>query len=184
MIVLFTFLIPLVNFIFNIFLIKFNKDNDFEWYNQLFFFCSLVICILLSLKILLENNVSAILYEFSLIVLSAILVISKYKLLPSYIQKNIKIILFMPIIEEIIFRFILISCLINYYEVNKLYSLVISALSFGIFHYFGGMKEVFIKSIIGVFIGGLYLLSNNLLLCLMLHMSFNYCVLKRNGGRS
>lgn len=82
----------------------------------------------------------------------------------------VKALLLFPVIEEILFRKYFLTSLLNYYNEKK--AMIASSLGFAICHLFTdtGLLQVFIFS---YFLSWLYINSNSIILCIILHSCVN-----------
>lgn len=78
-----------------------------------------------------------------------------------------------PILEEIVFRNILLNSLLNSYSKNK--SIIISSVAFGLVH--GNPIQIIFATIIGFFLGIVYVQKKNIGYTIVLHFSANLFVM-------
>jgi len=109
-----------------------------------------------------------------------LLCIASFIILLTKYGKNIKIniIFLMPIIEEYLFRYILLRGSTNPFL------LIAGAISFGGLHYIGGWKEIISKSIIGIFLGIVFIYTKCLIICMIVHSVFNFIIIKLKENSS
>ncbi len=74
-----------------------------------------------------------------------------------------------PIVEELIFRKLLIERLDKWGDV---FSIVISAVAFGLFH--GNFSQFFYATLLGLLLGFVYTRTGNILHTILLHISINF----------
>lgn len=77
------------------------------------------------------------------------------------------------VMEEIVFRVPLVH-LENY----SIIYILVSSISFGIIHIYFSKYDCFSKFIFGVILGSICLISHSLICCIIVHVTYNYLVLK------
>lgn len=94
-----------------------------------------------------------------------------------------------PVFEEILFRGVILSILVNVGLLNGKYAVILSALLFGVMHfqYLGLKKDVF-RYVVFAFIGGDYfanivLMTQSILPSIFLHMAFNISAIQFSKHR-
>lgn len=80
---------------------------------------------------------------------------------------------FAPILEEIVFRNILLNSLLNSYSKNK--AIIISSIAFGLIH--GTPIQMISATIIGFFLGIVYVQKKNIGYTILMHFSANLFVM-------
>lgn len=84
-----------------------------------------------------------------------------------------------PVFEEILFRGVILSILVNVGLLSDNYSIVLSALLFGIMHFqYFGFKDYAIRYVVIAFVGGYFfanivLMTQSILPSIFIHMVFN-----------
>jgi len=78
----------------------------------------------------------------------------------------LNLVVFIPIFEELLFRGLILSGLKNSY--NIIIALIISSVIFGLFH-----VDILGAFIFGLWLGWIYLKTNNILLCVLVHSACN-----------
>ena len=76
-----------------------------------------------------------------------------------------------PLIEELVFREGILRQLVHKYHVNPFIAVFISALTFGIVHF--NLAQGVPAFLLGLLLGGLYLLTDDIRLCLVAHIVNN-----------
>ena len=76
-----------------------------------------------------------------------------------------------PLIEELIFREGILRTLLHRYHVSPLWAVLISALTFGIIHF--NLAQCVPAFLLGILLGGLYLLTDDIRLCFVAHVVNN-----------
>lgn len=173
-------LLPLINIFFNLILIKIStRPSKYLWYNYCFFYTFFVIY-------LFANIISKTYFEIVISILLFCIVSYIFfmlKCVESSIKINIDVIVFMPIIEEYLYRYILLR---DYLVVNRWTSVIaimISSISFGMLHYINGLKEIILKFIIGMFLSVLFIITHSIFICIIAHVFLNCIIIKLNNRR-
>lgn len=123
---------------------------------------------------------------FILIVLAHFLVIVPFESLisngPDVVKSDLSVVfalttfLISPILEEIIFRGIFLSGLLNNYSPK--YAVIISSLFFGLFHF--DIYAIFGAFVVGILLSILYIRTeHNLFMCILCHIGVNLLPLTR-----
>ena len=81
-------------------------------------------------------------------------------------------------LEEILWRGYLISYATNALNMPVQYAIVISSLAFGINHIAYGLANVISKTLFGIILGLIYIVSDSLFPCILCHQVFNLIVFK------
>jgi membrane protease YdiL (CAAX protease family) len=89
--------------------------------------------------------------------------------------------LFIAFAEEFLWRAYLLHYLGRRLSLPLGLALLISAASFGLNHYYFGLRNVFLKTLTGLLWGGLYLVTSSLLVCVVSHFTFNCAALLRQA---
>ena len=82
------------------------------------------------------------------------------------------------ILEEILWRGYLVSYATNVLNIPVQYAVVISSLAFGMNHLAYGLANVISKTLFGIILSLMYLVSGSLLPCILCHQVFNLMVFK------
>lgn len=83
------------------------------------------------------------------------------------------VLVFAPILEEIVFRNILLNSFLNSYSKNK--SIIISSVAFGLVH--GNPIQILFATILGLFLGIVYVKEKNIGYTILLHFFANLFVM-------
>lgn len=89
--------------------------------------------------------------------------------------------LFIAFAEEFLWRAYLLHYLGRKLSLPLGLSLLISSTSFGLNHYYFGLRNVLLKTLIGLLWGGMYVLTSSLLICVVSHFTFNCAALLRQA---
>ena len=81
-------------------------------------------------------------------------------------------------LEEVLWRGHLISYATNFLNMPVQYAVAISSFAFGMNHIAYGLANVISKTLFGVILGLMYLISDSLLPCILCHQAFNLMVFK------
>ena len=81
-------------------------------------------------------------------------------------------------LEEILWRGHLISYATNFLNMPVQYAVIISSIAFGMNHLAYGLANVISKTLFGVILSLIYLVSDSLLPCILCHQVFNLMVFK------
>ena len=80
-----------------------------------------------------------------------------------------------PLIEELIFREGILRQLVHHHHVNPFLAVLVSALAFGIVHF--NLAQGVPAFLLGLLLGGLYLLTDDIRLCFVAHVVNNFMAL-------
>jgi len=83
------------------------------------------------------------------------------------------------ILEELVWRQLLF-----YNQIDLLLPIGLSIIGFGLSHIVWGKHQVWLKSILGIVLTLIYLVSNDILFVILIHISYNYFMLKKQGKGS
>ena len=92
---------------------------------------------------------------------------------PFFTVFSLKIILLVPIIEELFFRGLVLKSFLKKY--SPLYAILLSSFLFGIFH--ASLYYLIYYTLLGILFGLLYYSSNSLVTSILAHISYNACCL-------
>ena len=82
------------------------------------------------------------------------------------------------VMEEVVFRMLLIGI-----ENNKIFFLLITSICFGIIHRFFSKYDCFSKFVLGMILGIISIMTENLIYPMMIHIIYNYLTLKLYNER-
>ena len=82
------------------------------------------------------------------------------------------------LLEEVLWRGYLISHATNFLNMSVQYAVIISSLAFGMNHLAYGLANVISKTLFGIILSLIYLVSDSLLPCILCHQVFNLMVFK------
>jgi membrane protease YdiL (CAAX protease family) len=87
---------------------------------------------------------------------------------------------FVVFAEEFLWRGFLIRHLTKEFSLSAALALFISAVSFGLNHYYFGVRNIVFKSFLGLIWGMLYLLTSSILISFVSHYAFEYLAWRRS----
>ena len=76
-----------------------------------------------------------------------------------------------PLIEELVFREGILRQLVHHHHINPILAVIVSALAFGLIHF--NWAQGVPAFLLGILLGGLYLLSGDIRLCVVAHVINN-----------
>jgi uncharacterized protein len=180
---------------FGVFKYKIQKIDVFNIVNMVFIsiFCFLMIKIFIKkwvFGLTVDNFINGVfLYGLPIIICSLIVFILSYKVLkPIYKNPEKSIIfwifihfLFGAIVEELIFRGVLLNTLLKAFDKKIILAVIISSIIFGLIHLIGmsikNIKMTLIRIVetgcYGIFFSSIYIVSGNLLSVIVIHWIFN-----------
>ena len=92
---------------------------------------------------------------------------------PLALPLQIPLIILVVLLEEMLWRGYLIRALFTYFPVGVSTSILVSGAAFGMNHYYGGFRQVLMKTILGVVWGGLFLWGGSITLPVLSHLTFD-----------
>jgi membrane protease YdiL (CAAX protease family) len=98
--------------------------------------------------------------------------------MPTGATSVLLLVVVLPIVEELLWRRALVPGLVGNWEMAPLVAVVVAGISFGLNHYWFGLRNVATKSVGGV-VWGLLFLAGGLPAAVVAHISFQTCVWRR-----